>query len=276
VAADDDVTPVIERLMWRLDAYDRVCRACAQGNVAPMRFLTFRPDKMRLRIGESLMRSQVPVIFAPDLAERLIAYLPSPSVAPSTGSLELDRDSLRRLLSLAQIDGDLDPLEVHAWMRMNVTHVGDTIGTGAASGPDSFMQMFASLTDKFLDEAKASAGGEDTAALFQLIALSSLRNTLLHHLGASERFLGLAALLAHLCDRALTETVKSAAGEGLTARLGLLMAASCSPISLMGAPVAVAARPANAYRTVPTAFQRARDMLRASMDQPRSFSGPSG
>jgi hypothetical protein len=265
------VTPVIERLMWRLDAYDRICRACAQGNVAPMRFLTFRPDKMRLRIGESLMRSQVPVIFAPDLAERLIAYLPSPSVAPSTGSLELDRDSLRRLLSLAQIDGDLDPLEVHAWMRMNVTHVGDTVGTGAASGPDSFMQMFASLTDKFLDEAKASAGGEDTAALFQLIALSSLRNTLLHHLGASERFLGLAALLAHLCDRALTETVKGAAGEGLTARLGLLMAASCSPISLMGAPIAVAARPANAYRTVPTAFQRARDMLRASMDQPRGF-----
>lgn len=269
------MTPVIERLMWRLDAYDRICRACAQGNVAPMRFLTFRPDKMRLRIGESLMRSQVPVIFAPDLAERLIAYLPSPSVAPSTGSLELDRDSLRRLLSLSQIDGDLDPLEVHAWMRMNVTHVGDTVGTGAASGPDSFMHMFASLSAKFLDEAKASAGGEDTAALFQIIALSSLRNTLLHHLGASERFLGLAALLAHLCDRALTETVKGAAGDGLTARLGLLMAASCSPISLMGAPVAVAARPANAYRTVPTAFQRARDMLRATMDQPRGFDVPS-
>jgi hypothetical protein len=204
------MTPVIERLMWRLDAYDRICQACAQGNVAPMRFLTFRPDKLRLRIGESLMRSQVPVIFAPDLAEQIAAYLPSPSVAPSSGSLELDRDSLRRLLSLAQIDGDLDPLEVHAWMRRNVTHsqsLSSTIGTGEANGPDSFLQMFASLTAKFLDEAKAAAGGEDTAALFQLIALSSLRNTLLHHLGASERFLGLAALIAHLCDRALTETV---------------------------------------------------------------------
>lgn len=245
--------------MWRLGAYERICAACAHGNVAPMRFLTFRPDKLRLRIGESLMRSQVPVIFAADLADRLAALLPSSTAAPPRGSLDLDRDSLRRLLALCQLDGDLDPLDVAAWVEQG--------------GPDAFLQMFAQLIARFLDEARAAAGGEETAALFQLIALSSLRNTLLHHVGGNERFLGLAALLAHLCDRALTSTAESesASSTGASARLGLLMAASCSPIAMMGAAVAVAARPANVYRTIPAAFARARDMLRANMDQPRGF-----
>lgn len=248
------MTPAVDRLLWRLGAYERICQACAQGNVAPLRFLTFRPDKMRLRIGESLMRSQVPVIFAADLGEQLGALLPPPVSAPSAGALDLDREALRALLALSQTDGDLDPLDVHAW--------------GAGRG--EFQQMFAQLTSRFFDEARASGGGEDTAALFQLIALSSLRNVLLHRVGASERFLGIAALLAHLCDRALMATVEQE-GDGLSARLGLLMAASCSPLSLMGAAAAVAARPANAYRTTPSAFNRARDLLRSSMDRPAGF-----
>jgi hypothetical protein len=253
------VTSAVERISWRLDVYDRICQACAQSGIAPLRFLAFRPDKMRIRIGESLMRSQVPVIFAADLGDRLSAILPSAQPVPAMGALGFDRDTLRRVIALTQIDGDLDPIDVASY----------AVG-GERPVADGFLGTFQNLYERFFEEAKASGSGEDTAALFQLVSMSSLRNVLLHKVGASDRFLGLGALLAHLCDRALTATVAKE-GEGLTARLGLLLAASCSPLALMGAAPAVAARPGNVYRTVPSAFLRARDLVRAHMDQAAAF-----
>ncbi|HEY4223395.1 MAG TPA: hypothetical protein VGO62_18685, partial [Myxococcota bacterium] len=165
--------------------------------------------------------------------------------------LGLDRNELRRVLALAQLDGDLDPLDVAQW----------------GGGADQFLAAFTSLYVRFFEEARAAGSGEETAALFQLVAMSSLRNVALHKLGANDRFFGVAALLAHLADRALAHTVDKQ-GHELSARLGLLMAASCSPLSLLGAAPAVVARPANAYRTLPSAFARARDTVRAHMDQP--------
>jgi hypothetical protein len=252
------MNPAVERLLWRLDAYDQVGGACAQSSVEPLRFLTFRPEKMRIRIGESLMKSQVPVVFAADLADRMAALLPPAQPAPASGPLGLDRDGLRAAISVAQLDGDLDPIDVQAW---------------SGERRDAFLEAFNGLYDRFLEEARSAGSGEETAALFQLVAMSSLRNVLLHSVGANDRFFGQAALLAHLCDRALASSVERQ-GDGLSGRLGLLMIASCSPISLMGAAPSVAARPVNAYRTIPTAFTAARDMVRATMDRATGFDVP--
>src|SRR5581483_7961212 len=96
-----------------------------------------------------------------------------------------DREHLRRWLALAQIDGDLDILDVA------------TFGTA-----DDFLNAMAALYVRFFDEARAAGSGEETAAFFQLVLSSSLRNVLAHKVGANERFLGLGALLAHLSDLA--------------------------------------------------------------------------
>ncbi|MDP2344079.1 MAG: hypothetical protein Q8O67_24190 [Deltaproteobacteria bacterium] len=242
-----------ERVLWRLSVYENISRACAQTGIAPLRFLTFRPDRVRLRIGESLARSQVPVVFAADLADRLAALLPPATPVPAGSSLGLDRDSLRRAIALAQLDADIDPIDVATW-----------------AGAEAFLDALTSLYQRFFDEARAAGSGEETAALFQLLLFSSLRNVLVHHVGASERFLGMGAFLAHLADRALAATVEQK-GEGLSARLGLLLAASCSPIALMGQAAAVVARPGNIYRTTPAAYERARDLVRAQADKPGGF-----
>ncbi len=244
------MTLAVERMLWRLDAYDQICAACKQNGVAPLRFLSFRPEKLRIRIGESLMRSQVPIIFAPDLADRLGALLPKAAVPLSTGAPSPDRDTLRRWLALAQIDGDLDAYDVASY-----------------AAADDFLNTFAAMYGRFFDEARGAGSGEETAAFFQLVASSSLRNTLLHRIGASERFFGLAALLGHLSDRALSATVDKE-GEGLSARLGLLLAAANSPLSLMGSAMAVASRPGNTYRTIPSAYTRAKEALRTQLDRP--------
>lgn len=241
-------TPAVERMLWRFDAYSRICQACAQSQISMSKFLVFRPEKMRIRIGESLQRTQVPVVFAPDLADRMGALLPA-SVAAPAPTAPPTRDTLRRSIALAQLDGDLDVFEAAHFT------------SGSPSSADRFLDTFTQLYGRLFDEARASGSGEETAALFQLVAMSSLRNVLLHKIGASDRFLGLGALLAHLCDRALGATVERAA-DGLSGRLGLLMMASCSPLSLMGAAPSVAQRPGNAYRTLPSAFLRARDILR--------------
>ncbi len=123
---------------------------------------------------------------------------------------------------------------------------------------------------RFFNEARAPGSGEETAALFQLVATSSLRNVMAHTLGTDERFLGLAALLASLSDRALSAMVQSSS-DGLSGRLGLLMVAACSPLSLMGVADAVVARPGNVYRTLPAAFAQARDAVRAQIDRPRGL-----
>lgn len=123
---------------------------------------------------------------------------------------------------------------------------------------------------RFFNEARAPGSGEETAALFQLVATSSLRNVMAHTLGTDERFLGLAALLASISDRALSAMVQSSS-DGLSGRLGLLMVAACSPLSLMGVADAVVARPGNVYRTLPAAFAQARDAVRAQIDRPRGL-----
>lgn len=242
-----------ERVLWRLSVYENIHRACAQTNIAPLRFLTFHPEKLRLRTGESAQRSQVPIVFAADLADKLTALLPPATPTPVSGALHLDRDGLRRAIALAQLDADIDPIDVATW-----------------KGTDAFLKALGNCYERFFDEAKAKGSGEETAALFQQVLFSSLRNVLLHHAGASERFLGTGAFLAHLADRALAATVEQAS-DGLTARLGLLLAASCSPIALMGQAAAVVARPGNIYRTLPAAYERARDLVRAQLDRVGGF-----
>lgn len=242
-----------ERVLWRLSVYENIHRACAQTGIVPLRFLTFHPEKLRLRTGESQQRSQVPIVFAADLAERLTALLPPATPTPIGGALQLDRDALRRAIALAQLDADIDPIDVVSW-----------------SGTDAFLAAMTSFYERFFDEARASGSGEETAALFQQVLFSSLRNVLLHHAGASERFLGLGAFLSHLADRALAATVEQA-GDGLSARLGLLLAASCSPIAWMGQASSVVARPGNIYRTLPAAYERARDLVRAQLDRQGGF-----
>jgi hypothetical protein len=243
----------VDRLLWRLDAYDRICRACA-GNAVPLnRFLTFRPEKLRIHIGESLLRAHIPIIFAPDLADKLGALMPPAALVPAGSVAPPDRERLRRWLALAQLDGDVDALDVAVW-----------------SGADEFLTTFANLYAKFFDEARAAGSGEETAAFFQLVLASSLRNVLLHKVGGNERFLGLASLLAHLSDLALGATVEKT-GDGLSARLGLLLISACSPLALMGSASGVVQRLGNAYRTTPSAFGRAKDMVRAQVDRPSGF-----
>lgn len=240
----------VERLHWRLDVYQRIFDACAQSGVSPKRFLTLHPERLRLRFGESIRHSQVPIVFAPDLAERLSALLPAATPIASAGAMTLDREALRRNLALAQLDGDLDILDVVGWR-----------------GADAFLSAFAAFYGRVLDEARASGAGEETATLFQLVAHSSLRNVLIHRVGATERFLGLAALLAYLSDRALAAAAEKHS-DGLSARLGFMLAAACSPLSLMGAATAVVGRPGNAYRTLPSVLAQARAAIREKIDRP--------
>ena len=68
-------------MLWRLASYEQVGAACAAAGISPLRFLSFRPEKLRLRVGESFLRSHVPVIFADDLAERLSALLPAETLS---------------------------------------------------------------------------------------------------------------------------------------------------------------------------------------------------
>jgi hypothetical protein len=242
------VKTAIEGLQWRFAAYEQVDAACVIAGISPLRFLSFRPEKLRLRVGESFLRSHVPVIFADDLAERLAALLPA-ETPPALVALAPDKDTLRRQLALAQLDSDLDIRDVTGW-----------------DGSDAFVAATTGLLQRFFDEARSAGAGEETAAFFQLVASSSLRNVLAHKVGTGERFLGLSALLAHLTDRALAATVAEA-GEGLSARLGLLLMAATSPLSLMGVADAVAARPGNVYRTVPAALERARELVRGAVDR---------
>lgn len=245
----------VEGVLWRLASYEQVGAACAAAGISPLRFLSFRPEKLRLRVGESFLRSHVPVIFADDLAERLSALLPA-ETPPAVPTLAPDRDTLRRQLALAQLDADLDVRDVTGW-----------------DGMDAFVAAFTGLLQRFFDEARSAGAGEETAAFFQLVASSSLRNVLAHKVGTGERFLGLSALLAHLGDRALAATVDQA-GQGLSARLGLLLMAATSPLSLMGVADAVAARPGNVYRTVPAALERARELVRGAIDRPGALDLP--
>lgn len=237
-----------ESMLFRLSSWERIQEACAAGGISPLRFLSFRPEKMRLRVGESFLRSHVPVIFADDLADRLAALLPG-ETPPALASTAADKDTLRRQIAFAQLDADLDIRDVTGW----------------DGGP--LLQALVDLYGRFFDEATSAGAGEETAAFFQLIAASTLRNVLAHKVGSGDRFLGLAAFLAHLSDKALGLTIERR-GDGLSARLGLLMIAANSPLSLMGVADAVAARPGNAYRTVPSALERARDLVRSQIDRP--------
>lgn len=245
------MTVAAERIAWRFDAYARLFQSCAQTGVSALRFLTVRTERLRLRFGESARHSQVPMVFAPDLAERLGAMLPSPRPEASTGALALDRDRLRQILAIAQLDGDLDPLDVALWRT------------------EALSTALAGFYARVFEEARASGSGEETAALFGLVAHSTLRNVLLHRLGANERFLGTAALVAYLSDRALAANAAQNA-SGLSARLGLLLIASCSPLSVMGAAQAVVGRPCNVYRTVPGIFSQARHAIRENIDRPEA------
>jgi hypothetical protein len=241
------VTIAVERVRWRFGAYEQVCAACSRTRVSLSRFFSLRPERLRLRFGESARQSQVPVIFAPDLAERVSAMLPPRTLPPTTGAMSLERDALRRYLGLAQLDGDLDVVDVVGW-----------------DGVDGFVSMLGRFYDRLFEEARACGEGEETASFFQLLKASVLRNVLLHHLGPNERFLGLAGLLAYLDDRALA--AQADRHDALSARLGLLLMAASSPLSLMGAAPQVAARPGNVYRTVPAAFERAQEIVRAEAD----------
>jgi hypothetical protein len=249
------VKTAVEGLQWRFASYEQVTAACAAGGISPLRFLSFRPEKLRLRVGESFLRSHVPVIFADDLADRLGALLPG-ETPPAVAALAPDKDTLRRQLALAQLDSDLDIRDVTGW-----------------GGLDAFVTATTGLLQRFFDEARSAGAGEETAAFFQLVASSSLRNVLAHKVGTGERFLGLSALLSHLTERALAATV-DAAGQGLSARLGLLLMAATSPLSLMGVADAVAARPGNVYRTVPAALERARELVRGGVDRPGGLDLP--
>lgn len=246
------MTVAAERIAWRFDAYSRLFQACAQSGVSAQRFLTVRTERLRLRFGESARHSQVPMVFAPDLADRLGALLPSPRSEPATGAVALDRDKLRSTLALAQLDGDLDVLDVLGWRSA-----------------DALASTLSGFYGRVFEEARASGAGEETAALFGLVAHSTLRNVLLHRLGANERFLGSAALVAYLSDRALAANAAQNA-SGLSARLGLLLVAACSPVSVMGAATAVVGRPCNVYRTVPSVFAQARHAIRESVDRPET------
>ena len=70
------MTFAVERLNWRFDAYRRLFQACAHGGVSPLRFLTVRPDRLRIRFGESARQTQVPIVFAPLLSCPRISPIP--------------------------------------------------------------------------------------------------------------------------------------------------------------------------------------------------------
>jgi hypothetical protein len=158
---------------------------------------------------------------------------------PESGERPSSEAALRRAVRFAQVDAELDPLDVHAWLE----------------GPaDAAASPLSEVLARLLGRVGRGAGGEAVAGLGYAALLGRARH-LLRAAGAATR-----PLASELLRVAMEMALARAEVAG-SARLGRVLALLPSP-SMMGATLdAVARRPVNAYRTTSAAVGFARRVL---------------
>lgn len=232
-------------IQWRLDLYARIFQFCQQGDFSYARFLALIPDRLRLAVGESVERIQIPVLIHPKLRTewaRLMAWGNINQQAP----LYTSPQGLRRVLRLCQMDPDLDVTVVGRWLQ--------------TSG-NQLINHFAKLYLKGFKEIGLGEGGEETAYLVHLQLVESIRQTVSTQSALGD--IAHACLLSTLLDMALRATLDSepVASTELSPRLGFQFAATLSPFAFAVAPFDLARRPLNYYRTTAHALQLARRVI---------------
>src|ERR1700737_2234710 len=100
-------TSATEEIRWRYNLYRNVLSFCQQGQFSFARFLALVPDRLRLAVGESVAKTQIPVSWQADFVERCGELLPSfPSTPRLATALAASPEQLRRAIRRAQIDGN--------------------------------------------------------------------------------------------------------------------------------------------------------------------------
>jgi hypothetical protein len=222
---------------WRVDLYSKSFEFCRQGNFSFARFVALVPDRLRIVFGEGAL-ARIPIAVDPaarELFARALAAGPSPR-APK------DPKELRRAIRAAQLDPELDPLSLVAWLAPG--------GAG-----EELLSACGSIYRQGLEEIGRGEGGEEAAYLAHLLLVESLS---LSAGSIPARLLGGAMLGLSL--QALLET-DQIRGDAISARLGYLFQLTTSGPALGVEPDALAKRRLNAYRTAPAAVQLARRVI---------------
>ncbi len=234
---------VTGEVRWRFELYKRIFEFCKEGQFSYARFLALVPDRLRLAVGDQGARVRIPVAIADDLTRAWRIVLPGGEGNMPIAGVK-DPQELRRVIRFAQLDAEIEPLSLLAWLR--------------AHG-DALLKIVSELYLKAFSEIGAGEGGEEAAYLTHLLITSSTREAL------SERGVGsawpvVASALLDLGLKGFLETDRVRA-ESMSARLGFQYAATLSPFSLGAIGDDVAKRALNAYRTNSEAVRFAKRVL---------------
>ena len=242
-------TSVAAEIASRLELFQQGFAFCRQGGFSFARFLALVPDRLRLALGDGGHRVRIPVTVASDVTARLARCMPEwradarPSPVASTAEL-------RRVVRLAQLDPGIDPLGLMSWLRLN---------------GDPLVSLLASLYERGFAEVGRGEGGAETAYLVHLVTVELARRLTADQPG--ER-LESQVLLTSMFDAAVEGVLTSSRVDDrqLSPRLAYQLAATCSPLAFGADPDQVAARPVNAYRTIPRAVQLARRVIQPPLE----------
>jgi hypothetical protein len=229
----------VGEIRLRIDLYEKCFEFCRTGRFSLARFLALVPDRLRLVARDRRLR--IPVVVDGELTELWRNGFTGLSPAASRPK---DVQELRRVLRLAQLDPNLDPLLVLAWLRER----GDRLVSSASR-----------IYQRGLLEIGRGEGGEETAYLIHLLAAENMRRS------APEPHRMLAFVAMRFAQEALleSETIESTA---ISARLGLLYQATLSPFALGVEPDRLARTHLNAYRTNIHAVELARRVIQEPIE----------
>jgi hypothetical protein len=232
-------------IQWRIDLYRRIFEFCRQGEFSYARFLALVPDRLRLALGDSVARISIPVAIDPGVVAAWRRAAP-PGIEEARRELYDDPGEMRRLIRFCQLDPELDPVVMSAWLAQ---HAAPMIGG------------LAGLYRKALREIGSGEGGLETAYLVHTLILDSLKGAMGAEHGTSA---ATGAVTAAVVDLAVEAA--AARDQTLPARLGFQFAATTSPFAIGVDPEALIRRPLNAYRTSPEAVQLARRVIREPVE----------
>lgn len=239
---------VAGELQWRLDLYRKVFDFCRQGEFSLARFLALVPDRLRLALGDSVARIRIPVAIAEEVAQTWQQLAPKPR--ESARLAKRSTADTRRLLRLAQLDSEIEPLALEGWLDEDA---------------ERFISALGRLYQRGLQEVGRGAGGEETAYLVHLVILESLRRVLGKN--GSRMPVSQAFLLMPFLELAV-EAAARAMGEPekLSAKLGFQISATSTAFAFDVDPDEIARRPVNNYRTVIEAVQLARRVVQEPIE----------
>ena len=232
---------------WRLSLHRQISRHCQLAQTPFARFLALVPDRLRLARGASIRDVRLPLGVPAEVrgqfAEAFVDHDPGPAARPTTDA--------RRLLRLAQIDGDLDLFWLDRWYALH-------------GGP--LIRKLTQIYAKGFDEVGAGAGGEETAYLVHLQLVDALATAITAARSPLRPSLcSLAATLLEVAMQAALEP-EGRSHRSLPARLGLQFSATLSAPVFGLEPGDYSARPLNAYRTIGSAIDLAGRVMRGQIE----------